>query len=182
MAEFNRKENPTLNLEIDVMQRLRKQGMVGHGPQALNSDLGVLLVKITISLGEKQLIEREVMVFSSSIKDWCNKVEKLVLDDRLEQKSVSIDEMMSPALILNVMRFDFTRQTKPDDPSTVEKHTYYHMVAAVDSGFLELDMNGEDAVSGEGPGLFLRPDAEELLTFARDLRSEVEMTELLSPD
>jgi len=56
-----------------------------------------------------------------------------------------------------------------------EISTGYEVLVAIDSGIAR----GAQTVRGEGPAMFLEPDAGQILTFLRDLRSEAEMAIIL---
>jgi hypothetical protein len=56
-----------------------------------------------------------------------------------------------------------------------EISTGYEVLVAIDAGIAQ----GAQTVRGEGPAMFLEPDADRLLGFMRDIRSEAEMALLL---
>jgi hypothetical protein len=187
MAEItNGRTGPgMLAVTIDVLRKEPELGLIGRNSIAMNSDLGLLWTKVAFWVGERETFSQEVLLHSLSLRSWPERIEALIKGRGVTQKEtrngherVVEFDMASPELIIRVHQYAFR---EPEDgssrrakaPGTVRY--IYDMLVIVDTG---IDA-GEDGVRGEGPAMYLQPELENLIAFARDLRSEAEMALLL---
>lgn len=159
MAEINNgRQGPgRLAARIDILERVPEdEGMVNIGPAAQNAALGVVHVRISFWLGERQLCAQEVLLLDGAIKRWASDVRALVEGEW--DRDVVYFPFVSPELIARLRRYDH------------ESGSRYELLMALDTGVFDL----EPVISGEGPGVFLSPEVDVLLQFNEDLLAEAE--------
>ncbi|MBN1954816.1 MAG: hypothetical protein JW900_07175 [Anaerolineae bacterium] len=152
-----------LAVRIEILEKVR--GMfAGRGSLRMNAAMGVVRAQVTFVVGDEEIFSHDVLLHRMSVDGWATGVEMLVEGKMGERKEVGVG-VESPELEMRVVRRDL-----PDIPQFKDALPSYELLVLVDSGAL----NPEEDIAHEGPAMYLEPDADRLVQFARDLRDETE--------
>jgi hypothetical protein len=188
MTEINngRKGSAMLGVCIDIYKKEPISGSFHRNCISMNTQLGLVWADVSFWVAEKEIFHQDVLLHSISVREWASAIEGLareeggiVTDTHYGYERRVRFDIASPELIINTHQYYYKPQRplkskKEENPKT--GHFSYDMLVVVDTSIAA----GNKNVAGEGPAMYLEPGLDSLLRFARDLRSETEVTLLLS--
>ncbi len=154
-----------LLFRIEILDRYRP-------PEDLPADQTVWLnIQVTLAVGEQILLQISLVMDSNQPEEFYRDLVRLIHEKAVESEDVWA--YLCPGLSLVVRRFDSA--CNPKFESDEQLRNYDLWVVLNENAFFP----GEQILSREGPGMYFQPNIEAILAFARDLRSEAEITRLL---
>lgn len=150
---------------VEILEKMPARAgmlsMVSIGPAMLNAALGVVRARVSFWQGDQELCTGDVLLHSMSVREWEADVRALIAGE--VEREVIYFPTESPELMMIAWRHT-------SDPGT-PPFTYYELVITLASGVFDpsIGLGG-----GSGPGVFLSPEPEKLLKFAKDLLAETE--------
>ena len=170
-----------LGVSLEILRKEPQDGFISRNCVGMNSEMGLMWTEVSFWVAEQMMFQGEVLLHSSSIRDFTRSLEKAIAVKPTGKRKRVIKKIdfgiCSPELTIKVEQATY-RSDPDDDPDyNPEKptFTFYNLIFVVDTGIAA----GESGVSGEGPAMYFEPNEEDLLAFARDWRAEMEMALLL---
>lgn len=155
MAEIlgGNEEGPgRLAARIEIQDKLGG-GLVGHGSTFINADLGGVRAYVSFRVGDEEIFGREVYFHRMSVATWARQVKALIAGD-LECEDIYWG-IESPEIFMHLR--------------DLGGKGLYELTIGIDVPALSIE-----GMTGEGPALFLTPDAEDVVQFVEDLLAEID--------
>lgn len=158
------------SVRIEVLGRLEQTGIVRRGPVSYYAAAGVVRARVSFRVGEREIMNHEVLLHTSSIELWMATTEMLVNGDRTGNPEILFD-IASPEIIMTAKRFGGVPLAGGMAYAEfISDSATYELLVVIEGGSIA----DTGTVTGEGPAMVLMPTGHELLEFASQLSSEAD--------